>query len=145
MPLHLAGMASATTNMLRDLGFALGPVLVGAVALSRAGDEFMKALPGAGLPPQETGPAMGIGQQAGPIAVNSLPPGAPGSGAHAVAVDALGSGFTLALAVCGVAALAAAAVTAVGMFRVRAAEPTTEALVDPLHPDLDEPPAVELA
>ena len=49
-------------------------------------------------------------------------------------------GFTLALAVCGVAALAAAAVTAVGMFRVPAAEPTTEALVDPLHPDLDEPP-----
>jgi MFS family permease len=145
VPLHLAGMASATTNMLRDLGFALGPVLVGAVALSRAGDEFMKALPGAGLPPEEMGPAMGIGQEAGPIAVNSLPPGVPGSAAHQVAVDSLGNGFALALAVCGVAAVVAAVVTAVGMFRVRATDPTPEALVDPLHPDLDEPPAVELS
>lgn len=144
VPLHLAGMASATTNMLRDLGFALGPVLVGAVALSRAGDEFLKALPGAGLPPEEMGPAMGIGQEAGPIAINSLPPGVPGSGAHGVAMEALGSGFTLALAVCGVAALAAALVTAVGMFRVKAADPAPEALVDPLHPDLDELPPVEL-
>ena len=100
--------------------------------------------PGAGLPPEEMGPAMGIGQEAGPIAVNSLPPGVPGSGAHAVAVDALGSGFTLALAVCGVAAVVAAVVTAVGMFRVRATDPAPEALVDPLHPDLDEPPAVGL-
>lgn len=144
VPLHLAGMASATTNMLRDLGFALGPVLVGAVALSRAGTEFMTALPGAGLPPQEMGPAMGIGQEAGPIAVNSLPPGVPGSAAHAVALDALASGFTLALAVCGIAAVVAAVVTAVGMFRVRTVDPVPEALVDPLHPDLDAPPALEL-
>ncbi len=35
-PTHLAGMASGTTNMLRDLGFTLGPAVIGAVALSRA-------------------------------------------------------------------------------------------------------------
>ena len=40
VPRHLAGMASATTNLLRDLGFALGPVLVGAVALSAAGSKL---------------------------------------------------------------------------------------------------------
>ncbi len=35
-PTHLAGMASGTTNMLRDLGFTLGPAVIGAVALSQA-------------------------------------------------------------------------------------------------------------
>jgi MFS family permease len=35
-PTHLAGMASGTTNMLRDFGFTLGPAVIGAVALSRA-------------------------------------------------------------------------------------------------------------
>jgi MFS family permease len=33
---HLAGMASATTSMFRDLGFTLGPAIIGAIALSRA-------------------------------------------------------------------------------------------------------------
>jgi hypothetical protein len=32
----LAGMASGTTNMLRDFGFTLGPAVIGAVALSQA-------------------------------------------------------------------------------------------------------------
>ena len=34
VPNHLAGMASGSTNMLRDFGFTLGPAIVGAVALS---------------------------------------------------------------------------------------------------------------
>ncbi|NBM17808.1 hypothetical protein [Streptomyces sp. GC420] len=44
-----------------------------------------------------------------------LPPGTPGSAAHGLALDALGSGFTTAFLVCGVAALAAAAPTAFGL------------------------------
>jgi len=32
----LAGMASATTSLLRDLGFTMGPAIIGAIALSRA-------------------------------------------------------------------------------------------------------------
>jgi len=32
----LAGMASATTSLLRDFGFTMGPAIVGAIALSRA-------------------------------------------------------------------------------------------------------------
>ena len=46
VPRHLAGMASATTNVLRDLGFALGPVVVGAVALGNAGSAFATGLAG---------------------------------------------------------------------------------------------------
>ncbi|WP_406467865.1 MFS transporter [Streptomyces hirsutus] len=120
VPGRLAGMASATTNMLRDLGFALGPVVVGAVALSRAGDTFSSNLAGADLPPDQLGAATEIGRAAGPIAVNSLPPDAPGAAAQSIALDALGSGYSLAYTVCAVAALVAAIVTVVGMAGVRA-------------------------
>ena len=44
-PIHFAGMASATTSLLRDFGFTLGPALVGAVALSRAAADFSARLP----------------------------------------------------------------------------------------------------
>ncbi|MFE5212188.1 MFS transporter [Streptomyces sp. NPDC056600] len=115
VPPKLAGMASATTNMLRDLGFALGPVVVGAVALSGAGSVFASGLAGADLPAAHLAAARQVGEAGGPIAVNSLPPGAPGSAAHDLALDALGSGFGTAYLVCGAAAAAAAVLTAVGM------------------------------
>ncbi|WP_432102216.1 MFS transporter [Streptomyces sp. bgisy091] len=119
VPPQQAGMASATTNMLRDLGFALGPVVVGAVALSRAGSEFSAGLQGAGLPSDETAAARVVAEAGGPVAVNSLPPGAPGSAAHGLALEALGSGFGTAFLVCGIAAAVAAALTAFGMIGVR--------------------------
>ncbi|MET9150452.1 MFS transporter [Streptomyces griseoflavus] len=119
VPRHLAGMASATTNMLRDLGFTLGPVVVSAVALSGAGSAFMANLPGAGLNGGQTAAAREIASAGGPIAVNSLPPGTPGSEAHGVALEALGSGFSTAYLVCAVAAAVAAALTAFGMIGLR--------------------------
>ncbi|WP_254895728.1 MFS transporter [Streptomyces sp. NA02536] len=115
VPRHLAGMASATTNMLRDLGFALGPVVVTAVALSGAGSAFTAKLAGADLTAGQLAAAREIASAGGPIAVNSLPPGAPGSAAHGVALEALGSGFGTAYLVCAVAAVVAAALTAFGM------------------------------
>ncbi|MYT73537.1 MULTISPECIES: MFS transporter [unclassified Streptomyces] len=115
VPAQLAGMASATTNMLRDLGFALGPVVVGAIALSNAGSVFTDGLSGAELPAAQKAAAHQIAEAGGPIAVNSLPAGAPGSAAHGLALDALGSGFGTAFTVCGVAAGVAALLAAVGM------------------------------
>jgi MFS family permease len=126
VPLRLAGMASATTNMLRDLGFALGPVVVGAVALSSAGSDFAANLPGAHLPAEHAAAAHRIAEAGGPIAVNSLPAGAPGSAAHGLALDALGSGFGTAYLVCGIAAAVAAALTAFGMIGVRTHRPPAE-------------------
>ena len=38
VPVSRAGMASGATSMLRDLGLTLGPAIIGAVCLSRAGD-----------------------------------------------------------------------------------------------------------
>lgn len=119
VPPHLAGMASATTNMLRDLGFALGPVVVGAVALSKAASAFSSNLGGADLSAENLGAARGIAAEGGPIAVNSLPTGTPGSAAHDLALDALGSGFGNAFLICGIAAAVAAVLTAVGMIGVK--------------------------
>ncbi|MFJ4731968.1 hypothetical protein ACIP6V_06530 [Streptomyces sp. NPDC088770] len=120
VPLHLAGMASATTNMLRDLGFALGPVVVSAVALSNAGAAFAANLSDADLPGGQAAAAREIAEAGGPIAVNSLPPDALGSAAHGLALEALGSGFSTAFLVCGVAAAVAAALTAFGMIGLHA-------------------------
>ncbi|MEU8707475.1 hypothetical protein [Streptomyces sp. NPDC048565] len=111
-------MASATTNMLRDLGFALGPVIVGAVALSNAGSSFAANLSVADLPAAQVAAASEVAAAGGPIAVNSLPAGAPGSATHGLALDAMGSGFTTAFPVCGVAAADAAVLTAFGMIGV---------------------------
>lgn len=133
VPLHLAGMGSATTNMFRDLGFALGPVIAGAVALSHASSSFFAALPKAGLPASQLGPAMGIGKAAGPIAVNSLPPGVPGSGAHLIALQSLGTGFGVMFAVCAVSGLVAAVLTVVGMLGTGKVAPTAESLSDSFH------------
>ena len=136
VPLHLAGMASATTNLLRDLGFALGPIVAGAVALSTAGRQLGIALATADLPPEQAGAANGVFQGGGALALNSLPPEAPGAAAHPLALEALSSGFQTAFLVCAVAALVAAALTLFGLSGVRRPEPTPESLHDPLHPEL---------
>jgi hypothetical protein len=129
-------MASATTNLLRDLGFALGPIVAGAVALSTAGRQLGIALATADLPPEQAGAANGVFQGGGALALNSLPPEAPGAAAHPLALEALGSGFQTAFLVCAVAALVAAALTLFGLSGVRRPEPTPESLHDPLHPEL---------
>jgi MFS family permease len=126
VPHRLAGMASASTNMLRDLGFALGPVVVGAVALSNAGSGFAERLRGADLPAGQAVAAARVAEAGGPVAVNSLPPNAPGAAAQPFALDALGSGFSTAYLVCGVAAVAAALLTAFGMIGVRRGATTEE-------------------
>jgi MFS family permease len=120
VPVQLAGMASATTSMLRDLGFTMGPALIGAVALSNAASRFSSALPGLHLPPSQAGPAAAIAHAGGPLAINSLPPGVPGSAAHQAAFDALGHGYSIGYALCAICALAAALLTVTALGRKRA-------------------------
>ncbi|MFI6874708.1 MFS transporter [Streptomyces sp. NPDC050400] len=144
VPPHLAGMASATTNMLRDLGFALGPVVVGAVALSGAGSAFTTNLSGAVLPAAETAAAGEVAAAGGPLAVNSLLPGTPGSTAHNLALDALGSGFSTAFLVCAAAAAVAAALTAFGMIGLPVGDPAGAGMPSPVpsgHSGREEPAA----
>lgn len=141
VPMHLAGMASATINMIRDLGFSLGPVVIGAVALSKAGNLFAAALPSSGLPADQLKAAVDIAHLGGPIAVNGVLPGQPGSAAHGLAMTSLGNGLTTGFVVCGAAAAVAAVLTLLGMGRSRTPEPSAEAFQDPLQADADVVPA----
>ncbi len=128
-------MASATINMIRDLGFCLGPVVVGgAVALSTAGNTLMALLAGSGLPAGgEIVAATEAAGHGGAIAVNSLPPGTPGAGAHGLALEALNAGFTQGFVVAGVATAIAAVITLIGMGRAKAATMGEPATSDPQH------------
>lgn len=132
VPARLAGMASATTNLLRDLGFALGPVLVGAIttgiADGRLQDGLGRAIGTAGLDAPHAGAVVGIADQGGAFAINSLPvvpvpvdpAQAPGPGnpmpdmpasLHDLAFTSLGHAGSVGFLVCGLCALASAGLT----------------------------------
>ena len=133
VPLRLAGMASATTNLLRDLGFALGPVLIAALAIGKANDTMLdglgEAIGASGLQPPHSEIAGGIAHEGGAMAINSMPvvPG-PGPDAapvpmpqqlHELAFSALGGAYSTAFLVAGICAAAAAVLTMVGLFSHR--------------------------
>lgn len=115
VPLHYAGMASATTNLLRDFGFTLGPAVVGAIALSKAANTFSTKLPAADLSPDQLGPAQAVAKAGGPLAVNGLLPTQPGAAAHEVAMSALGHGYAIGFTVCAIASVVAAVLTVVAI------------------------------
>jgi MFS family permease len=113
VPLSLAGMASATTSQLRDFGFALGPAVIAAVALSRAGVGFSSALASSRLPEPLKAAVGQIASSGGPIAVNSLPPQSPPGAAAPLALHALGHGYAVGFVVCACAALLSGLLAAV--------------------------------
>jgi MFS family permease len=143
VPIRLAGMASATTNLLRDFGFALGPVLGGAIYNSISKSKFNDGLDGAlgeaaktgftvlGQPldshvPTEAvmGALHGI-SNAGPLAVNSVPVlSDPSTGKpfvdmpfalHDLAFSSLSSAFNTTFLVAAICAAVSAVLTAVGL------------------------------
>lgn len=103
---HYAGMASASTSLLRDFGFTLGPAVIGAIALSRAADEFTQKLGASDLSAQVKAAAGQVAAEGGPLAANSVPPSSPPGGAAPIAMEALGNGYAVGYVVCGIAALA---------------------------------------
>ncbi|MFJ8826685.1 MFS transporter [Streptomyces sp. NPDC102467] len=120
VPVHLAGMASASTNLLRDFGFTLGPAVIGAVALSQAASRVTGALPGSALPADAKTAAHEVLAEGGPLALNSVPPNSPPGAARSFALDALGHGYSIGFAVCGGAALFAALLVLVALRGARA-------------------------
>ncbi|NKZ02318.1 MFS transporter [Actinomadura latina] len=147
VPLRLAGMASATTNLLRDFGFALGPVLIAAFAVSRANGAMADGVGGAigesGLTPPYTQIAGGVADQGGAMAINSMPV-VPGAGPdmppvpmpeslRLLAFESLGNAYGLAFLVAGLCAAAAAVLTLAGLFGSKRADieefPADEELV----------------
>ena len=84
---------------------------LGAIALGQAAARFNAVLPSAGLPADQAAAAAGAARAGGPLAVNGIEPGQPGSAAHQLAFDALGHGYALGYVVCAAASLAAAILT----------------------------------
>ncbi|HEY7430504.1 MAG TPA: MFS transporter [Streptosporangiaceae bacterium] len=132
-PTHLAGMASGTTNMLRDFGFTMGPAIIGAIALSQAATQIQQHLaasaalrkalaafvsspahvPAAQRPEVE---AAVHAVQSGPLGANAVPAtvtlpngeAVPFNPLHRVAFDALSHAYSIGFVVSGAAALLAA-------------------------------------
>jgi MFS family permease len=111
VPVRYAGMASASTSLLRDFGFTLGPAVIGAIALSNAASHFTTGLASSSLSPAAKAAATAVVKEGGPLAVNSVPAASPPGAAHSIALDALGNGYSLGYVICGIAALASCLLT----------------------------------
>ncbi len=132
--IHLAGMASATTSLLRDFGFTLGPAIIGAVALSRAASSIQGQIAAspklahaltafyhsAGSAPAAQQPKLAAAVAAvrsGPLGANAVPATVPLPNGHSVplnplkdvAFHALGSAYSVGYVVVGCAAAVSAA------------------------------------
>jgi MFS family permease len=155
-PNHLAGMASGSTNMLRDFGFTLGPAVIGAVALSQAAagirqklaasptlhDAYVAFLASPAHVPAGQRTAVEGAVRAvtsGPLGANAVPATVttpagqvvPFNPVQRVAFSALSHSYSLGFLLCGAAALLAALITAIA-FRAGADEdlPDLEELLD---------------
>jgi len=126
VPIHYAGMASASTSLLRDFGFTLGPAIIGAVALGKAAALFTANLATSALPDAVKHAAGAVAAEGGPLAVNSVPPASPPGQAASIAVNALGQGYSLGYVVCGAAALVSALLAALALQGGRGDTVTTE-------------------
>jgi MFS family permease len=139
-PTHLVGMASGTTNMLRDFGFTLGPAVIGAVALSQAADVIQGKLAASATlrqalaafvaapahAPAAQRPALEGAVHAvlsGPLGANAVPATVtqpsgqvvPFNPLQSVAFHALGHAYSLGFLLSAAAALLAAVVTLIGI------------------------------
>jgi MFS family permease len=140
VPTHLVGMASGTTNMLRDSGFTLGPAIIGAVALSQAATEIRQKLAASAAlrhalsafvsspahVPAAQRPAVEAAVHAvgsGPLGANAVPATVrlpsgevvPFNPLHQVAFDALSHWYSVGFVICGASALLAAALTVIAI------------------------------
>ncbi|WP_164204976.1 MFS transporter [[Micrococcus luteus] ATCC 49442] len=153
VPPRQIGMASATTNLLRDLGFALGPVVGSAIAFGIGATAFAGPLAGilggAGLPAEAVSglanvPPLGflsgwdgvIAQFSGQAAAGGAPASAVDGMVQAlnaaqpqiqgVAGTSLGQGFQAVYFTAGVAAILSAILTL--FISARSSAPMTEAV-----------------
>jgi hypothetical protein len=130
--IQFAGMASATTSLLRDFGFALGPTVVIAIGTSRAARKISDAISSsptlqhqvttfyqsvATAPPAaKAATAAAVGAvKSGPLGAVAVPATTQANGhtvalnpLHDTAFHALGSSYQLVFAICAVCAFVAA-------------------------------------
>lgn len=127
VPPQLAGMASATTSMLRDFGFTLGPAVIGAVAAARSAAAFHSGLASSSLPAAVKAAADRLAAAAGtPFAVEDQPTTSAAGQAASIAVHALGHGYAVGYLVSGTAAAVCALVTVLALGHRRGEEPAQQ-------------------
>ncbi|MCD9874896.1 hypothetical protein [Streptomyces guryensis] len=98
MPISMTGMAGGATSLVREFGQALGPAVIGTVAMSAASSVPVGKLRGADA---------GMEAAGGPLAVVN----AGSNSAGAAARTALGHGMAVGVMICGCASLLGALVT----------------------------------
>jgi MFS family permease len=113
VPVSLAGMASAATSLVRDLGQTLGPAVIGAVSLSVAATSLGGKLATAPLTVPQQHLVGAVAAQGGPLAVLSAPLGPVSAKVAPLAAQALAHGYNVGLVVTAVACLVAAGIAAV--------------------------------
>lgn len=129
VPHHLAGMASAGNNALRQIGSALGPAVLGTVLSTRAASVLDERLSGAGVAEPLYRQILDTAHTQGVAAVAGLDLGGSTAAVQAVLGDAMLSGFRLCLIVAA-ALNAVAAVAALVLLREpRSAEPAAPTAV----------------
>ena len=112
VPIELAGMASGTTSVVRDLGQTLGPALIGSIALSQSASMLAPELATLPLPDAAQHAVDAVFAAGGPLAVATAPLGQASTVVGPVARQALehgyGIGFQVSAAACVFAAIVAA-------------------------------------
>ena len=110
VPIELAGMASGTTSVVRDLGQTLGPALIGTVALSQAAGALAPRLGTLGLPAPAQHAVDAVFTGGGPLAVATADLGPASAVVGPVARQALEYGYGIAFLVSAAACVVAAIV-----------------------------------
>jgi len=113
VPIELAGMASATTTVVRDLGQTLGPAVVGTIALSQAASLLGPQLSTLPLPDAAQHAVNAVFEAGGPLALATAPLGPASTVVGPVANTALEHGYGIAFLVSATAAVLAAIVAAI--------------------------------
>jgi len=113
VPIELAGMASATTTVVRDLGQTLGPALIGTIALSQAAGVLGPQLATLPLPVDAQHAVNAVFGAGGPLALATAPLGPASTVVAPIVREALEHAYGIAFLVCAAAAVLAAIVALV--------------------------------
>ncbi|MFI2261302.1 MFS transporter [Streptomyces tubercidicus] len=111
VPIELAGMASASTSLIQQIGQTFGAAIISTVALSSSASALAQGLPPLGLAPDHLNAVHQALAEGGPLAVL----GAFGGTDHPVAqatVTALAHGFSVGQIICACASLTALTISA---------------------------------
>jgi len=113
VPIELAGMASATTTVVRDVGQTLGPAVIGTIALSQTASLLGPKLSTLPLPDAAQHVVGAVFEAGGPLALATAPLGPASAVVGPAARAALEQGYAIAFLVSAAAAAIAAVVAAV--------------------------------